>query len=301
MKKPKVIVICGPTATGKSDLAVSIAKHLQKAEVISTDSRQIYRYLDLGTGKITRDEMQSIPHHMLDLITPFNTYTVDRFRREAGQILTDICNRSNTPILCGGTGLYIEALIHDLNFPDVSINQTLRDELETKTVDELTSQFHELNKDKPHNVDLKNKRKIIRAIEVIQELGAIPPLEKKDIYDVLYIGLNGSDTVLQEKIKNRIDTRIEKGMIQESEDLLRQGALTHERMQTLGLEYKFISDLLQKKINLEEFKRRLFFAIWHYAKRQRTWFKRNKDIHWFDIQDTDLLEKTKSLITQFLK
>ncbi len=90
-------------------------------------------------------------------------------------------------------------------------------------------------------------------------------------------------------------------MIQESEDLLRQGALTHERMQTLGLEYKFISDLLQKKINLEEFKRRLFFAIWHYAKRQRTWFKRNKDIHWFDIQDTDLLEKTKSLITQFLK
>ena len=299
MAKPKIIVICGPTATGKSDLAVELAGPIN-GEVISADSRQIYTYLNLGTGKITPLEMKKIPHHMLDVVTPDEKYTVDQFKKESVKVIQRILEKNNIPILCGGTGLYIDAIINDTEFPDVSADLDLREELETKSTDELVSIFHQLNNNQPHKVDLKNKRKIIRAIEILKSLGHIPSLEKKDLYDVLYIGLDGSDEVLKEKIKRRIEKRIQDGMLEESEHLLSLGLLTHERMQELGLEYKFISDLLRKEITLDELKEKLFFAIWHYAKRQRTWFKRNKEIHWLDISD-DVNGKALSLVDEFLK
>ncbi len=298
MQKPKMIVICGPTATGKSDLAVALALHLGNAEILSTDSRQIYKKLDLGTGKITSEEMHGVPHHMLDTVNPDQTYTADFFIKDSKKVIDDIYSRGNIPILCGGTGLYIDSIVHDIHFPDVPINQTLRTELETKNTEELLSIFKKLNKEQPHNVDLKNKRKIIRAIEILTELGSIPPLEKKDIYDVVYIGLDGADDVLKDKIKKRIDRRLEQGMIEESEQLLQQGILTYERMQQLGLEYAYTSKYLQKEITLEQFKEQLFYAIWHYAKRQRTWFRKNKSIHWLDISDTDLLQKSIKLMIQ---
>lgn len=295
-----MIVICGPTATGKSDLAVSIALSIGKAEIISTDSRQVYTHLNLGTGKITQDEMHGIPHHMLDIVEPKDTYTADNFTKKAKQVIQDIYSRGNTPILCGGTGLYIDTLVHDIQFPDVKINTKLRQELETKSIEELVSVFQSLNKNQPHVVDLKNKRKVIRAIEILKELGHIPPIEKKDIYDVLYIGLDGSDTILKEKIKKRIDKRLTDGMIEESEKLLEQGLLTHERMKELGLEYAYISSYLQKQISLDEFKEKLFYSIWHYAKRQRTWFRRNKQIHWFDVSDPDYVNSCIKLSQKHL-
>lgn len=299
MPKPKIIVICGPTATGKSDLAVELAGHIG-GEVISADSRQIYTYLNLGTGKITPLEMKKILHHMLDVVTPDEKYTVDQFKKESGKVIKRILEKNNIPIICGGTGLYIDAIIHDTEFPDVSADPDLREELEEKSVAELVSIFHQLNKKQPHKVDLKNKRKIIRAIEILKSLGHIPSLDKKDTYDVLYIGLDGSDEILKEKIKKRIEKRIQNGMLEESEHLLSLGLLTHERMQGLGLEYKFISDLLKKEITLDDFKEKLFYAIWHYAKRQRTWFKRNKEIHWLDISG-DVHKKASTLVDQFLK
>ncbi len=296
MQKPKMIVICGPTATGKSDLAVALALHLGNAEILSTDSRQIYKKLDLGTGKITEEEMHGIPHHMLDIVNPNQTYTADFFIKDSKKVIDDIYGRGNIPILCGGTGLYIDTIVHNIHFPDVPINQTLREELQSKNTEEILDIFKKLNKEKPHNVDLKNKRKIIRAIEILTKLGHIPPLEKKELYDVLHIGLDTSDDVLKDKIKKRIDRRLEQGMIEESEQLLQQGFLTHERMRKLGLEYAYISKYIQKEITLEQFKEQLFYAIWHYAKRQRTWFRRNKDIHWLDVSDADPLQKIIQLM-----
>lgn len=298
---PQIVVICGPTATGKSDLAVLIALHLQKkAEIISADSRQIYAYLDLGTGKITPIEMQGVAHHMLDVVTPDQTYSVAQFKIDGQKIISQILGRQHTPIICGGTGLYIDALVSNTNFPNVPADEKLRIELEEKPLEELLEIFSDLNKDQSHKVDLKNKRRVIRAIEILKSLGHIPALQTEELYDVLYIGLDAPDEILRDKIKRRIDVRLEQGMIQESEHLLSLGLLTHERMQKLGLEYKFISDLLQKQITLEEFKEKLFFAIWHYAKRQRTWFRKNKDIHWLDVSK-DITAEAVALVDSFIK
>ncbi|MEN9605110.1 MAG: tRNA delta(2)-isopentenylpyrophosphate transferase, tRNA dimethylallyltransferase, partial [Candidatus Parcubacteria bacterium] len=161
--------------------------------------------------------------------------------------------------------------------------------------------FSDLNKDQPHKVDLKNKRRVIRAIEILKSLGHIPALQPELPYDVLYIGLDTSDDVLKDKIKKRINARLDQGMVAESEHLLSLGLLTHERMQKLGLEYTFISDLLKKEITLEEFREKLFFAIWHYAKRQRVWFKKNKNIHWLDVSDADMYTKAMALVDAFVK
>lgn len=300
--KPQIIVICGPTATGKSDLAVEIALHIQrKAEVISADSRQIYTYLNLGTGKITPIEMKGVVHHMLDIITPDQIYNVAQFKKDGQKIISRILEQKHIPLVCGGTGLYIDTLATNATLPDVEADEKLRAELEGKTLEELLKIFSDLNKDQPHKVDLKNKRRVIRAIEILRSLGHIPKLQTEEVYDVLYVGLDGSDELLRDKIKRRIDIRLEQGMIQESEHLLSLGLITHDRMQKLGLEYKFISDLLQKKITLEDFKEKLFFAIWHYAKRQRIWFKKNKNIHWLDIGDADLKDKAFALVDGFIK
>lgn len=300
-QKPKLIVICGPTATGKSDLAVSVALHLHnKAEIISADSRQIYTYLNLGTGKITPIEMKGVVHHMLDIVTPDETYSAAQFKQDGEKIIERIISHKHIPIICGGTGQYIDTLVSGIEFPAVVANEKLREELEGKTLEELLKIFSDLNKDQPHKVDLKNKRRVIRAIEILKDLGHIPALQTNEQYDVLYIGLDASDDVLKDKIRRRIDVRLDQGMIQESEHLLSLGLITHERMQKLGLEYKFISDLLKKEITLEEFKEKLFFAIWHYAKRQRVWFKKNKNIHWIKTDEGNVEKKAIELVDSFM-
>ncbi len=301
-QRPKIIVICGPTATGKSDLAVAVAQHLHaKAEIISADSRQIYTHLDLGTGKITTDEMDGIPHHMLDVANPDTTYSVVQFQQDAKHCIEQILQNSHLPIVCGGTGQYIDALIQDIRFPNVPANEQLRTDLEAKSIEELHVMFNTLNKDQTHSVDLKNKRRVIRAIEILDALGHIPPLQSHEPYNTLYIGLDTDDTTLREKIKRRIVVRMDQGMIEESEKLLASGILTHERMQKLGLEYKYISDVLQEHITLEECKELLFLAIWHYAKRQRVWFKKNTQIHWVNTEDEQYKKKVFELVDDFIK
>ncbi len=305
--KPKLIVILGPTATGKSDLAVDLSLYIQKTkqitcEIISADSRQIYTDLNLGTGKITESEMKGVKHHMLDVVHPLQKYTVVDYKKQAQKCIGEIVARGNLPIICGGTGLYIDNLVHDISLPEVPPNEKLRAELEEKSIEELTSFFYNLNKEQPHKVDLKNKRRIIRAIEILTVLGHIPAVETSDTYDVIYFGLDMEDKLLHDRIKKRIDKRLDQGMIQESEDLLAAGKLTYDRMRELGLEYAFIADLLEKKISVQDFKETLFYAIWHYAKRQRTWFRKNSDVMWF-LWDTEKgydMKKIFSLVDAFV-
>lgn len=286
--KPPIIAIIGPTATGKSDLAVAIAIYIQEkfsktCEIISADSRQIYRHLNIGTGKITLPEMQNIPHHMLDICDPQEIYSVADYQEDANEVLKNIYKKNNIPIIVGGTGQYIDAVIYNQKLPEVPPNPELRKKLENESIENLLLQFEKLNNNQPHSVDLKNKRRVIRAIEILEKLGHIPQIDinsKDSPYNTLIIGLDNDDSHLREKIKTRLEARLKSGMIQESENLLEKGILTKERMQTLGLEYAYIADLLDKKIDIDEFKETLFFAIWHYAKRQRTWFRKNEHVFW---------------------
>lgn len=276
--KPKIIVVCGPTATGKSDYAVTLAKKIG-GEVVSADSRQVYKGLDIGSGKITKKEMRGVPHHLLDIASPKSTFTVERFQKLGKKAIADILKRGKTPIICGGTGFYIDALIYESNFPAVPPNKALRTQLEKKSVEELFTLLQEKDPDRANTIDSKNKVRLIRALEIIESLGKVPEIKKESPYNIEWVGLDFPDEILKERIHTRLIKRVKQGMIQEATTLHTQG-LSWKRMRELGLEYRFMADHLTGKLSKAEMITQLEAAIWQYAKRQRTWFKRNKEIKW---------------------
>lgn len=297
MKKPKIIVILGPTASGKSSLAVQIAKKFN-GEIISADSRQVYKNLNIGTGKITKKEMKGIPHHLLDVISPKRIFTVSKFKKLALKEIKEIIKRDKIPIICGGTGFYIDSLVTNTIFPEVPPNKELRKKLNKKSLNELSEILKKLDKNKYLKTDLKNKVRLIRSIEIIHSLGCIPSIKKgRDDYNFLQIGIKTEDHKLKEKIKIRLLQRIKKGMISETKKLHQEG-VSFKRMEELGLEYRYLAKYLKKEIDKNVLIEKLNTEIWKYAKRQKTWFKRNKKIKWFYLEN-----KTKILkeIYEFIK
>jgi tRNA dimethylallyltransferase len=279
-QKPKIIVILGPTATGKSDLAVHLAKKF-KGEVISADSRQVYRGLNIGTGKITADEMQGVPHHLLDITEPQERFTVVKFQELAREKISEIFSRGHIPIICGGTGFYIESLLTGSVLPEVKPDEELKNELAKKTPGELFNMLQKLDPVRAKNIDPKNSRRLIRSIELAQALGSVPKIQSiSPDYSYLKIGLNLPPEELKNKIKLRLNKRLKMGMIDEAKNLHEKG-LSFERMIELGLEYKYLALFLKGEISEQEMKTVLEHEIWHYAKRQMTWFKRDKEIKWF--------------------
>jgi tRNA dimethylallyltransferase len=274
VKKPKVLIIVGPTASGKSDLAVRVAKRLD-GEVISADSRQVYKGLDIGTGKMTKSEMKGIPHHLLDVADPKRQFTAHEYSQKANSAITMIYQSGKLPIVVGGTGFYIDTLTMDL--PDVPPDFKLRKRLQKKSVSELQRMLGK------HKIkDPENKVRLIRAIEIIRALGKIPKLKVRKDYEFVWIGLNPKN--LDKKIEKRLHARIP-GMIREARELHAKG-LSWKRMEELGLEYRYLARLLQKKVTRKEFKEELYAEIRKYAKRQMTWFKRNRAIQWFDSSES---------------
>ena len=277
MQKQKLIVILGPTATGKSDLAVQIAKDFN-GEIISADSRQVYKGLDIGSGKITKKEMNGIPHHLLDVASPKRKFSVAQFKKLSKKAISQISKSNKIPIICGGTGFYIDSVVYDLNFPKVKADEKLRKELEKKSLAELQKILKKLDPERFEKIDQKNKVRLVRAIEISKQLGKVPKIKKNSKYDVLWIGIDFDDETLKHRIRKRILARM-KGMKKEVKKL-RKTHLSFKRMEGLGLEYRNLSLLEQNKISESEFIDKLFIEIWHFAKRQRTWFKRNKKIFW---------------------
>lgn len=269
---PKIIVVCGPTATGKSDKAVSLALE-HNGEIISADSRQVYKGLDIGSGKITKKEMGGVPHYMLDIASPARTYSVAQFQKKATEYIQDILKHGKTPIICGGTGFYIDAVLYGSEFPKVKANHELRKKLSKKTPEELFTILKKKDPRRAKDIDSKNKVRLIRALEIIETLGKVPKVSKKAQYDVEWVYLDFPDDILKERIHIRLLKRMKQGMVREAEKLHTQG-LSFSRMEQLGLEYKYLAILLQKKISKTEFLEQLENEIWHYAKRQRTWFKK---------------------------
>lgn len=273
MQKPLVYVVCGPTATGKSDYAVELAKKVN-GEVISADSRQVYRGMDLGTGKITLEEMKGVPHHLLDIKNPDEDFSVEEFQKLAFEKIEEILARGKTPIICGGTGFYIQAITENIIFQDIPKNETLRKELEEKSLEELKEILAEIPQEENSKIDVENKRRLIRAIEIGEFLGKIPAIQKgPKMYDFEFTYLDFPDEILKDRIEKRLKKRLEMGMVMEVAKLHEDG-LSWKRLENFGLEYKYIAEFLQGKISEEEMLETLKLKIWQYAKRQRTWFKK---------------------------
>ena len=306
--KKRILVIVGPTATGKSDLAVFLAKKLG-GEIVSADSRQVYKGLDIGTGKVPRDPTRStlhagrfmyrgIPHHLLDIVNPKRVFTVSQYKKLGEKALQDIWWRGKLPIICGGTGFYIQALVDGIILPEVPPNKKLRKQLEKKSVTKLFAILKKLDPRRAKEIDRKNPRRLIRAIEIAKYLGRVPLLKVQapKNTDILQIGIDMPDKILKERIEKRLKVRIKKGMIQEAVHLHHQG-VSWRRMEELGLEYRYLARYLEKKITKKQMIDELAQATWQYAKRQRTWFKRDKRIVWFKPQQKKDIEK---LVRKFL-
>lgn len=294
-KKNNVLVILGPTASGKSDLAVKLAKRFN-GEVISADSRQVYKGLDIGTGKITKREMLGVPHHLLDIVSPKTNFNVAKWQKLANKKIRGIIFRNKLPIICGGTGFYIDAVTKGIVLPEVLPNHKLRKDLILKNNDELVKILSKLDPNRLKNIDQSNPVRLIRAIEIAKAIGKVPEIsEQKPLFDVLSIGLKLDDKILRKNINKRLEKRIKQGMINEAKKLHTKG-VSWKRMEQLGLEYRYLALFLQNKISKEVMIEKLQFEIWHYAKRQMTWFNRDKTIKWFDPKDKKIIQTVKDYV-----
>jgi len=293
-KMQKIIAIVGPTAVGKSALAVRLARTFN-GEVISADSRQVYKGLDIGTGKITKKEMRSVPHHLLDVANPRRQFTVVDYQKLACEKIKEIHSRGNVPIIVGGTGLYIDTLLGKFAIPDVPPSPKLRRRLEKKPLEALFALLQKLDPRRAKAVDPRNPRRLVRAIEIAKALGRVPRysviLKNNRIpLETLSVGLTLPKEHLRRKIRSRLTKRVE-GMTREAGRLHAKG-LSWKRMEELGLEYRYISRYVRGLFTRDEMLQKLETEIWHYAKRQFTWFKRNKEIKWFQPTEKQAIERT---------
>lgn len=282
----KVLVILGPTASGKSDLGVLLARKF-KGEIISADSRQVYKGLSAGSGKITKPEMRGVKHHLLDVIDPKKQFTVAEYQVLATKALEGTRKRDKLPIIVGGTGFYIDALATGAVLPNVPPNKKLREKLAQKSNEALLKLLRKRDPKRAKTVDPQNKVRLIRALEIVEALGKVPNLKSKVNKDFIYIGLKPND--LDTRIKKRLLKRLP-SMIREAKSLRAKG-LSYKRMHKLGLEYRYLALYLQGKVSKEEMISKLKIEIRRYAKRQMTWFKRNKKIKWFNPEEYKEIEK----------
>ena len=299
--KKQILVIVGPTAVGKSALAVRLAKKFN-GEVISADSRQVYRGLNIGTGKIIKKEMRGVPHHLLDVAEPNKQFSAADFVRLGRAVITDIMARGRTPIICGGTGFYISALLGEISLSSTPPNPKLRARLLKKSAAALFAILKKLNPAQAKKIDLNNPCRLIRAIEIASYLYKHKNLAEKQhtltlsdsnklVYptwelnsQVIKIGMTLPPEKLKEKIRTRLLAQIKTGMVAEAKHL-HKNSLSWKRMEELGLEYRYLSRFLRGKISKNEMVEKLVTEIWRYAKRQMTWFKRDKTIRWFNPND----------------
>lgn len=298
----KIIVILGPTASGKSDVAIKLAQKFN-GEIISADSRQIYQGMDIGTGKVTKEEQKMAVHHMLDIVNPNDEFNISHFKKLAEKAIEDILKRGKLPIICGGTGFWIKSIVDNVQLPEVKPDKKLRNTLSNKTTEKLFDMLKKLDPERAGNIDAKNKVRLIRAIEICKKLGTVPKprtmnQELRTGFEFLQIGIDVPKEVLNEKIKKRLGQRFSIGMIEEVQNLNNPpagGGVSWERLEYFGLEYRWIARYLQEKISLDEMMQKLYFDIIHYAKRQMTWFKKDTRIIWLkDYKEIE--EKVKNFI-----
>lgn len=290
MNKPKILCVVGPTASGKTDYAVELALKCG-GEVVSCDSMQIYKHMDIGTAKPTADEMKGVKHHMIDIIEPNESFSVARFSEMARECIDDILLRGETPVLCGGTGLYFDSTINNINFIQMDTDEEYRKDLESAAKvfgnEYVYKILKRVDEESAESIHPNNLKRVIRALEIYKTTGKKKSeLDKEQLSEPLYepeiTGLMRDREVLYDRINKRVDIMMEKGLVDEVSDLIKIGIDTDATsMQAIG--YKEIIEYLDGKTSLSDAVDKIKRESRRYAKRQLTWFKRNKKIHWINI------------------
>lgn len=272
----KVIAVVGPTASGKTSYAIKLAQEIN-GEIISADSRLVYRGFDIGTAKPTGEERQGVPHYMIDIVEPEEDYSVGRYVKDAKNVIKNILEKGKTPVVAGGTGLYINALLMNYDFVDAEPDYALREQLQEQ--ENLYEILYELDEDTAKTIERNDKKKLIRAIEIIKTTGQkISKNKKEKEYDVEWIGLNFEREELYTRINKRVDLMLKTGLIDETKALLNKHGRIPNLINTIG--YQEMISYLDGELTLEEAIDKLKQNTRRYAKRQLTWFRKNPEIKW---------------------
>lgn len=343
-KSTKVIIVLGPTSSGKSDLAIQLAQQFN-GEIISADSRQIYQDMNLASGKVKGVwenhvfVSENVAHHLIDFLPPTEEYNISHFKSDCYRLINEIANRGKLPIICGGTGFWISAVVDNVVLPEVKPDPELRKELSEKSAPELFEILKKLDPMRASTIDAKNKVRLIRAIEIAKVLGKVPRLKSKESFftkayrflltqsrplpvirqklscpdassddasistcgvvyrnvEFLQLGIDFPKEILEQRIKMRIEQRMQAGMVEEVKTLKETYDLSWEKVQSFGLGYYWIPLYLQNQITQAQLEEKILIAERGYAKRQRTWFKKDKRILWLDS-----LEKAIGVTERFL-
>ncbi|MDD2446061.1 MAG: tRNA (adenosine(37)-N6)-dimethylallyltransferase MiaA [Tissierellia bacterium] len=310
--KEKLFILMGPTAVGKTSVSIELAKRLN-GEIISADSMQIYKYMDVGTAKITKDEMEDIPHYMVDIIKPDENFTVLNYKKMATNYIKDINSRNRLPIVVGGTGLYINSLVYELNFAGVKPNEKIRERYENIRNERgnlyLHSQLENIDEDSANRISINDTKRIIRALEIYEITGKTMTEYNKNFrnpnedYDLVMICLNMDRQKIYERINLRVDIMIKEGLVNEVKNILDMGFNTN-LISLQGIGYKEIISYLKNECSLDEAIEQIKKASRNYAKRQLTWFKRDNRIRWIDVDEfkdiNGLVDEVQETLVKYL-
>lgn len=290
-EKPKVIVIVGPTASGKTATSIKVAKELN-GEIISADSMQIYKDMNIGTAKPTKEEMEGIKHYMIDIASPDEIFNVAKYKEMAEKAIEDILSKNKVPIVVGGTGLYIDTLINGVEFASVKEDLEYRNALLERAKKEGNKALHDelakIDKEAAEKIDMNNVRRVIRALEIYKITGKTKTKldeesRKETKYDYRVYGIEWGREELYRRIEKRIDIMLEEGLVEEVKNVMSRYTISKTAIQGLG--YKEVIEFLNNDISYDEMVDKLKMETRRYAKRQLTWFRRNKDIKWYDINN----------------
>lgn len=307
--KSPLVIIAGPTAVGKTSISIDLAKILN-GEIISADSMQIYRYMDIGTAKVTKAEMSGVNHYLIDEINPDENFTVSDFQFKANECITSILSKGKVPIVVGGTGLYINSLVYDLDFTQAISNWRLRNKYQKKAEEygnqSIYEELKKIDMESANRIHINDTKRIIRALEIYHETGKPMSYFYKDFrkendkYNIIFIGLTMDRNKLYERINKRVDNMIETGLIEEVRKLLNVG-YNEKLISMQGLGYKEIINYIKGEYTFDEAIEVLKRDSRRFAKRQLTWFRRNEKIEWIDLDNFDSNDNLIEYIVKYIK
>lgn len=306
--KEKLFVLTGPTAVGKTSLSIALAKKLG-GEIISADSMQIYKYMDIGTAKVKAEEMEDVPHHLIDIVYPDEEFTVSDYQKQATKLIKELNQKGRLPIIVGGTGLYINSLVYELQFAKVPPNEELRQRYEelanTYGNEYLHEKLSRIDEESSQRIHVADRKRIIRALEIYEETGKTMTEYNKNFrketnkYDLAMVCLNMDRAQLYERINKRVDLMLNDGLVEEVKVILKMG-YDKESVALQGIGYKEIIMYLDGQISLDRAVELIKQGSRNYAKRQLTWFRRDKRIHWVDVGDFDDFENLVNYLTKYV-